>query len=188
MGEANYEHENYDGHETGGPYVLRQQEYWTMTSGATGQLYGDHDTWDSGTDWAYEVKHLDTVGVAQLNIMQSFFRSLAWYNLVPDQGHKFVTAGYGTFKSTGYVQGNNYVTAALTRDGTTGVIYLPTKHTIRVNLARMSGAVRAWWFNPVSGKYRAIGRFANTSIHRFTSPPAHRDGFDDWVLLLRSSS
>ncbi|MGO8958213.1 MAG: DUF4038 domain-containing protein [Streptosporangiaceae bacterium] len=188
LGEANYENEDYDGHETGGPYVLRLQEYWTMTSGATGQLYGDHDTWDDGTDWAYESRHLDTPGVAQLDIMQAFFNSLAWYNLVPDRAHKLVTAGYGTFEATGYVQGNDYVTAALTSDGTTGVIYLPTRHTITVNLAKMSGAVTARWFDPTDGKYTMIGRLANSGTHKFTSPPAHRDGFDDWVLLLRTSS
>src|SRR5215469_15722112 len=62
-------------------------------------------------------------------IMRIFFSSLAWYNLLPDQTHKLLTAGYGTFESTGYVQGNDYCTAALTSDGTTAVIYLPTKHT-----------------------------------------------------------
>jgi hypothetical protein len=188
MGEANYENEDYDGHETGGPYVLRLQEYWTMTSGATGQLYGNHDMWDDGTDWAYESRHLDTAGVAQLKIMHAFFNSLAWYNLVPDQAHKFLIAGYGTFASTGYVQGNDYVTAALTPDGTTGVIYLPTEHTIKVNLSKMSGTVTARWFDPTNGKYRTIGTFAHSGTRQFTSPPAHSDGFDDWVLLLRASS
>lgn len=191
MGEANYENEDYDGHETGGPYVLRLQEYWSMTSGATGQLYGDHDTWDDGTDWAYERAHLNTAGVAQLDIMRIFFNSLAWYNLVPDQAHKFLTAGYGTFESTGYVQGNDYCTAALTSGGTTAVIYLPTRHTITVDLAKMSRrfpAVKARWFNPTNGKYTAIGRFTDFRAHRFTSPRAHSDGFDDWVLVLQASS
>ena len=188
MGEANYENEDQDGHETGGPYVLRLQEYWTMTSGAAGQLYGNNDTWDDGTDWAYESTHLDTAGVAQLDIMQVFFNSLPWYNLVPDQAHKFLTAGYGTFKSSGYVQGNDYVTAALTPDGGTGVIYLPTRHTITVDLGKMSGTVTARWFDPTNGKYAAIGTFTSSGKRRFTSPRAHGDGFDDWVLLLRSSS
>jgi hypothetical protein len=188
MGEANYENEDYDGYETGGPYVLRLEAYWTMTSGASGLLYGNHNTWDDGTNWRYESRHLDTAGVAQLDIMHTFFNSLPWYNLAPDQTRKFVTGGYGTFASTGPVQGNDYVTAALTSDGTTGVIYLPTRHTITVNLAKMSGTVTAWWFDPTNGRYITIGRFANSGKHKFTSPPAHRDGFDDWVLLLRTFS
>lgn len=188
MGEANYENEDHDGHETGGPYVLRLQEYWTMTSGATGQLYGNHVTWDDGTNWADESAHLDTAGAAQLGLMEAFFRSLPWYTLVPDQAHQFVTGGYGTFASSGYVQGNDYVTAALAPDGTTGVVYLPTSHTITVNLTRMSGSVMARWFDPTDGHYTAIGTFANSGTRPFSSPPAHSDGFDDWVLLLQTTS
>jgi hypothetical protein len=78
-GKANYENEDFDGYETGGPYVLRLQEYWTMTSGATGLLYGNHNTWDDHTNWRYESTHRadglvarrgrgveDQVGVARL--------------------------------------------------------------------------------------------------------------------------
>ena len=49
MGEANFEYETNgvaDGAEDGGsPHILRMQEYWTMLSGATGQLYGNHYIW-----------------------------------------------------------------------------------------------------------------------------------------------
>ena len=45
MGEANFEYETNGvaaGAEDGGsPHILRMQEYWTMLSGATGQLYGN---------------------------------------------------------------------------------------------------------------------------------------------------
>jgi len=42
--EANYEFESLQGPVTMAP-ILRKQEYWTMTSGACGQLYGNHYTW-----------------------------------------------------------------------------------------------------------------------------------------------
>jgi len=119
-----------------------------MTSGAAGVLYGNHNAWDDGTNCKYESTYLDTACVAQLDILHAFFNSLPWYDLVPDQARKFVTAGYGTFASTGPVQGKNYVTAALTSEGTTAVIYLPTRHINTVNLTRMSGAVTAQWFDP----------------------------------------
>ena len=49
MVEANYEFEN----NTNGPgttrETLRRQEYWTMLSGATGQLYGNGYTWGFGS-------------------------------------------------------------------------------------------------------------------------------------------
>ena len=57
---------------------------------------------------------------------------------MPDQKHTFVTAGYGRFISTGppatptraRFADNNYVTAALTPDGTLGMAYLPQGGTI----------------------------------------------------------
>jgi len=42
--EANYEFESLQGPVTMAP-ILRKQEYWTMTSGACVQLYGNHYTW-----------------------------------------------------------------------------------------------------------------------------------------------
>jgi hypothetical protein len=186
MGEANYEFENNTGADPSSPYVLRLQEYWTMTSGATGQLYGNHYTWDDGTDWTDEEAHLDTVGVQQLQYMEALFDSLPWQNLVPDQSHKFVTAGYGTFSTTGALEANNYVTAAIDPSGTTGVAYLPQQSTITVNMAAMSGTVTAKWYDPTTGVYTTIGTFANTGSKQFSSPGTHSDGTDDWVLLLQS--
>ena len=63
--ENNYEFEKITGVNPGSTLNLRLQEYWTMTSGATGLLYGNHDTWDDPS-WADEQSHLDTPGVQQL--------------------------------------------------------------------------------------------------------------------------
>ena len=63
MVEANYEGENNTGNDPSTPQVLRRQEYWTMTSGATGQLYGSHYTVGFFSGWQ---TNLDTTGVTQL--------------------------------------------------------------------------------------------------------------------------
>jgi hypothetical protein len=64
------------------------------------QLYGNHYTWNDGANWTDEEAHLDTVGVTQLQYITALFDRLPWQNLVPDQAHTFVTAGYGTFSTT----------------------------------------------------------------------------------------
>jgi HAMP domain-containing protein len=46
----------------------------------------------------------------------ALFAARAWYELIPDQAHTVVTAGYGTFLSTGSVNGSDYATAARTAD------------------------------------------------------------------------
>ena len=154
-----------------------------MTSGATGLLYGNHYTWDDPS-WADEQTHLDTPGVQQLQYMTALLQSVEWYNLVPDQGHTFVTAGYGTFQSQGIESSDDYVTAAITADGTLGLAYLPQSTTVTVNMAQMSGPTTARWYDPTNGTYSAIGTVANTGTHQFSSPANHSDGTDDWVLVL----
>jgi hypothetical protein len=183
--ENDYEYENNITFDPGTTQNLRRQEYWTMTSGATGLLYGNHYTWDDPS-WADEETHLDTPGVQQLQYMSRLFRSVAWYDLVPDQGHAFVTAGYGTFQNQGVESTDDYVTAARTPDGSLGIAYLPQQTTVTVNMAEMRGPTSARWYDPTTGTYTAIGAIPNTGTHSFSSPPAHSDGADDWVLVLQA--
>ena len=79
--------------EYGTPSVLRRQEYWAILSGGKGQLYGNVYTDDFLPGWK---DYVDTIGVTQLMIWQRFISSLPWQNLVPDQDHSVVTAGYGS--------------------------------------------------------------------------------------------
>ena len=109
MVEANYEFEN----NTGGPETidetLRRQEYWTMLSGATGQLYGNGYTWPlTNPDWK---DHFDTTAVDQLGLMVKLFTPLAWQDLVPDQSHTFLIGGAEEYGTTGDVMENTYATA-----------------------------------------------------------------------------
>ena len=67
MEEANYEGENNTGGDYGDPPTLRRQEYWTMTSGATGQLFGNRYLWGFISGWQ---QNLDTVGVIQLGYLK----------------------------------------------------------------------------------------------------------------------
>ena len=116
--------------------------------------------------------------------MANLFKGLAWYNLVPDQGHTFVTAGFGTFQSQGIESSDDYVTASLTADGTLGIAYLPQRTTVTVNMARDARPTTAHWYDPTSGTYTAIGTFSNAGTYQFSSPAPHGDGSDDWVLVL----
>jgi putative cell wall-binding protein len=183
MVEGNYEFENNVGTGPGTPFVLREQEYWTMTSGATGQLYGNHYTWDASS-WSEEQANLDTPGAEQIGYMANLFSSGPWWELIPDQHHTLVTAGYGTYATSGPLAANDYVTAAATPDGSFAVIYLPTTATVTLDMSRLAGTVTAKWYDPTTGTYTTIGTFANTGARSFTSPAGHADGTDDWVLVL----
>jgi hypothetical protein len=183
MVEANYEYETNPITDGGSTRILRMQEYWTMLSGATGQLYGNFYTVRFPSGWP---NYLESPGVTQLGYMANLFGSRAWYKLVPDQAHVFVTAGYGQFASSGLIANNNYVTAALTPDGSLGMAYLPQGGTITVAMIRFQNTVSARWFDPSANTFTNIAGspFSNTGTHNFASPGKNSAGNLDWVLVL----
>jgi len=180
MIEASYEGE----HDYTGPETLRRQEYWTLLSGATGQFYGNHYTWQFSTGWP---SHLNTVGSRQMTIATNLFSHRPWFDLVPDTSHALVVSGYGTYSESGDVNSNDYVTAARTPDGRLAIAYLPSGRPIVVNMRRMAGSrVRAQWYDPTSGRYAAIAGspFVTRGERRFAPPGENHGGDDDWVLVL----
>jgi hypothetical protein len=179
MVEAGYESESAS------TYDLRKQEYWTMTSGATGQLFGNHYVWQVIPGWQ---QNLDTPGVIQFSHANRFFAQRAWYDLVPDTTHVLVTAGYGAYDDSGSVADNDYLTAAGTPDGDLVLAYTPIVRTFTVDLARLSAPATARWFDTSNGSYSAIpfSPLPNTGLAAFTPPGVNSDGDGSWVLVLET--
>jgi hypothetical protein len=158
-----------------------------MLSGGKGQLYGNVYTCYFMPGWKY---YIDTAGVAQLMIWHGFFSSLPWQDLIPDQDHTVVIAGFG---SPGDLQTrvskSDFCTVSKTPDGSFVVAYMPTAREITVNMASLKARASARWFDPSNGRYTTVpgGPFANTGTRQFTPPGNNRDGDGDWVLLLDAS-
>jgi len=189
MVEAVYEFEGNNQPKTSTPSTLRKQEYWSLLSGATGQLYGNGYTWPFKEGWK---THLATTGAAQILILKRFFESRAWFKLVPDQKHETLTSGFGTFASgagIGKIDTNDYATTSRTEDGSLALAYLPTLRTVTVDMSRLRGPVKASWFDPSSGVYKTISTspFANRGSREFVPPGTNHDGDGDWVLVLEAS-
>jgi Protein of unknown function (DUF4038)/Putative collagen-binding domain of a collagenase len=185
MVEASYEFEQLFNSDPavpppGIPRVLRRQEYWSLLSGATGQLYGNKYTWQFIAGWQSQ---LDTPGAVQMKHVTDLFEPRRWYDLVPDQSNTVVTAGIGTFG------GLDYVTAARTPDGELVMAYVPSARTLTVDMSKLSGPVTARWYDPTVGTFTNISGspFANTGSHNFTTPGANAGGDGDWVLVLEVS-
>jgi hypothetical protein len=182
MLEANYELENDWIDNASG----RRQEYWSLLSGACGQLYGNHYTWQFLPGWQTE---LDTAGSTQMEYVTALFAPLAWYNLVPDQNHTLVTAGYGTFASAGSVNDSDYATAATHH----------RRHCWRWSICRRRAAASRWICRSWAIRSRPSGMtpaaactrryrghpFTNASLQAFTPTGANADGDGDWVLVLQ---
>jgi len=168
----------------GSPAVLRREEYWIMLSGGVGQFYGNAYTWSFKAGWR---SHLDTPGAAQMKIWKEFFAALPWQDLIPDQHHLILTAGFGSYGTLETrVSQSDYATAAATRDGRVAVVYMPSARTININMAALRGVTRARWFDPANGAYHDVSGspLAKTGSRQFTPPKSNHDGDGDWVLLL----
>jgi hypothetical protein len=204
MVEASYEFEHNLNTDGGSLPNLRHQEYWTMLSGATGQLYGSAYTWRLPSSWLSNWvlrlsdrglfgwrSKLDAPGVMQLSYMKNLFAGRKWYDLVPDQARTVVTDGYGTPATlgTGSVTADAYATAARTPDGTLIMVYMPTTRPITVDMSKLSGPAAARWYDPTLGEFIPISGspFANIGIRQFTPPGNNHDEDGDWVLVLEAS-
>ena len=170
--------------------VLRRQEYWSVLGGAAGQLYGNGYTWPFKPGWKNK---LDTPGAVQMAYVQALFVPRPWHRLVPDQKHRVVTAGYGTFDSTttpgnAYGMTSDYVTAGRTPDGSLVMAYLPSLRTVTVDMSRLSAPASAQWYDPSRGTYAAVAGspLANTGTRKLTPPGKNGDGDGDWVLVLET--
>lgn len=184
--EGVYEYQGYAGGYQG-PHELRAQEYWVMLSGACGQLYGNADLYPFPSGWQNSGWQT-TPGITQFKIMNGFFSSFFWYNLVPDQNHSIVTSGYGTYATSGFGNTSDYLTAARTSDGKLVIAYMPTRRMITVDMTKLSSTVTVRWFDPTNGSYTTISGspFPNAGSKQFTPPGNNSGGDGDWVLVLEA--
>jgi hypothetical protein len=185
--EGHYDLEDVgDPKDFGTPSVLRRQAFWTMLSGGTGQFYGNRFTWTFEPGWQSK---LDTPATKEFTIWKKFFASMPWHELVPDQAHKVVTAGLGTFGDLHTrVSKCDFCTAARSTDGALVIAYMPTVRSITVNMAGLKSAAKGRWFDPTNGAYVPIAGspFANKGERQFTPPEKNHADDNDWVLVLQT--
>jgi hypothetical protein len=181
--EANYEFEQNGGTDGGSTQNLRREEWWTATSGTTGQLYGSAYSWRLQGDWA---DNLDTVGIRQLSYVKQLLSTRKWWDLVPDRKHEVLTHGFGMFSKDDPIPDDTYATAARTTDGSLVMAYLPTIRTVTIDMSKLSGPATASWFDPSNAATISIGSFANSGTQTFTPPGNNHDGDGDWVLVIET--
>ncbi|MEJ7739661.1 MAG: DUF4038 domain-containing protein [Chitinophagaceae bacterium] len=171
LGEAQYE--GSSGNNAGTPDQVRRQAYWTMLSGGSGHAYGS-EIYGFPANWREKLKN---PGARQMEYFIDIFNTLPWWQLIPDQKHQFVSKGFGEYGKL------NYVTAAVTGDKRLAVIYMTSRQTITVDLAKLVGStIETAWYNPRDGMLITAGTFSKKTMHTFI-PPA----VGDWVLLFKDS-
>jgi uncharacterized protein YjdB len=163
--------------------VLRAQAYWTVLSGGVGSIFGNCPVWNFGapsasafcpsSDWKAE---LSSPGTLNMKYFRRLFINRHWQLLVPDESHQVLTSGSGS--------GGTYAAAAVTSDGSSIIVYLPSSRTITVSGASLASATMSgWWYNPATGSSTSIGSYP-TGTPAVLTPPAS----GDWVLVLDNPS
>jgi hypothetical protein len=106
------------------------------------------------------------------------------WKLVPDAKHESVTSGFGEWKKA------DYATAALAADGSCGLVHLPSRRTLNVEVSKLSAAVLASWFDPSCAALKAVdgSPFENQGNRAFAPLGSNAAGDSDWVLVLQTEA
>jgi hypothetical protein len=187
---------------------VRRFAWWSVFSGAFGHTYGNHSVWQMAD------AHREPVNGPQglhHRVANRMFRSVgvtkrvsrsmvSWRRAIRHRGARqmrFVRQLMESRPFTTRVPDNSLVTSnlrhgseriAATRDasGTYAFVYSAAGRPFRVDLSRISGPVRAWWYDPRTGRSTDLGTFLNRASREFKPPGHGRD--HDWVLVLDDST
>jgi hypothetical protein len=170
--EARYEGEGAD------EATVRLQAYQTVLSGGCGHIMGNLPVWKFGDGWQ---KALGSNGAHTITFLYSLLEAYAWAKLLPDKSNTFLISGIQTAKTR--------AVGALAKDGSFGILYMPSARRVTVNLSRLAGPnVRIQWYDPSNGHLSVIADspFQASGVHAFEPAASNASGYSDWVLLFES--
>jgi len=157
---------------------LRGEMYLPVLMGANGYFFGNYPLFEFNTGWD-NATVLESQGAKDLQRSGALLKSRAWNNLVPDLNHTLLTDGYGDITVAAYAA------AALTKDASTAIIYVPNFRKLTVNLTRISGTqTHAWWYQPSNGFVVDASNYNDATAQAFYPPSSSTD----WLLILDDAS
>ncbi len=155
----------------GSELQTRKQIYWSILSGGCGYSYSSLLS-RAEPGWQ---KKMELPAVSSLKYLHTIFAAFDWYLLVPDIENKLIISGNEKYAT------NDYATAALTRDGRTIVVYVPSARELTLNTTVLSGKLMiASWYNTRTGQRRSSGTYPTGYKMVFDSPDKN-----DWLLVLQ---
>ncbi len=178
----------YENHPTGADkprvnaHKVRTQAYSGMLAGAAGHGYGALDLFylykdADGPFPRNGFQHWRTAiayeGSRQVGLMRRLFEQRPWHKMVPDKLAIASEPGEGPYS----------LVAARAEDGSFVIAYTPRGGSVSIHMNKLNGSpVKAQWYDPRNGTWKAIGQYASQGIQEFVAP-SHGEQ-DDWVLVL----
>jgi hypothetical protein len=170
--------------------LLRTQAYQAWLCGATGHVFGNDPIWHfdmpgypprPAMTWR---EALGSRGAQSMTHLRNLLAATPWWKLKPDVTNAVVTDGLGPAEDR--------AVAASSTDRSFALVYLPSSRAITVDLGQLAGPqVAAHWYDPADGRFARVSGspFPATGSRRLQpTPDPNSSGFDDWVLILESSS
>ena len=157
-------------------YSVRKAAYWGLFAGAHGHTYGCHPVWQmwsrarqarngARTPW-HEALHLP--GAIQMRHARALLESRPFLDRIPDQS--LIEGDPGT--------GGRHLRATRAENGAYALVYTPVRKPVTVDLSPLSGeTIKAWWYDPRTGKATPTGELRKQTTATFTPPatgPARR--------------
>jgi hypothetical protein len=170
--------------------LLRTQAYQAWLCGATGHVFGNDPIWHfdmpgypprPAMTWR---EALGSRGAQSMTSLRNLLAATPWWKLKPDITNAVVNDGLGPAEDR--------AVAASSIDRSFALVYLPSSRAITVDLGQLAGPqVAAHWYDPADGRFARVSGspFPATGSRRLQpTPDRNSSGFDDWVLILESSS
>jgi hypothetical protein len=151
---------------------MRRQAYYCYLPGG---FYSYGHTLGHSDNVALWQEKWNSGGAMGMKEVSDLFLSLPWWNLVPDQS--LLTQG-------GVTDGRELTLAARCKDGNWALAYLCNGGSVTVDMSKLSGPAKAWWYDPRTGELQVIGEFDNSGTQQFSAPA----GGPDWTLVLHDKS
>jgi Protein of unknown function (DUF4038)/Putative collagen-binding domain of a collagenase len=164
---------------------IRTQAWQALLGGATGQIFGNNPIWHFSGPGLYPRAQtwedaLSSPGSRSMTIVAHVFGALPWWRLVPDEvGDALIVGGRGA--------GNDRAVASLACDRRWGLLYVPTRRTLTIDVGAFAGStVTLTWIDPTTGAgSRAKPGSARTRGEVRLSPPGNNSsGESDWLLKM----
>ncbi len=164
---------------------VRVSAYWSMLAGAAGYSYGCNDIWqmyavdkepilNARTDWQAA---LALPGSYQMGYMKEFFEQIPWQKMTLNQ----------SLILNDNPANESHMLCAVGLEKEFVVAYTPIGNPIKIDLSKInSKKIKAYWFNPRSGKIKYIGEFETQLPKEFT--PWSTGWGSDFLLVLTVDS
>lgn len=167
----------------GSRFAVRQAAWRSVLNGGIGFGYGVSDMFDRNhtRDWK---DMLDMPGAGDVARMLDILNGRPWHKLMPDH------AANKRLLRAVESDANIHFPSACSTDGDFGLIYLPVRAAVAVDMGRLNENVTAQWYSPTTADFVEVQAEPLTSgdVHTIAPPEAGVLPGPDLVLVLTASA